>query len=139
MVVLAFFILNGEVSGKTITVDKSGGADYRRIQGAIDAANPWDTIVVRDGTYYENIEINNNLTLKGESKESTIIYGDVKITAGNVKVMGFTITNSSSYAISCYGIDHTLHYVTIKENKIANGKYGGIYISRSLKTTVLTM
>lgn len=75
--------------------------EYPTIQEAVNAANPSDTIFVRAGRYYEWVEIDKGLSLIGENKSITIIDGVgivgavVRVTANNVSISGFTITNSS--------------------------------------------
>ena len=46
-------------SAKTIYVPD----DYERIQWAVDNASAGDTIIVRDGIYYEHVNVNKQLTL----------------------------------------------------------------------------
>ncbi|PWR18205.1 pectinesterase family protein, partial [Zavarzinia aquatilis] len=78
-----------------IFVDDDGGEGaFSTIQGAVEAARDGDIIVIRDGTYAEQVEIDGktNLTLIGE--------GDVKIVAPDSLVE--TATSSTSRAL--YGI-----------------------------------
>ena len=51
--------------GNTLYVGGSGSGNYTKIQDAIDNASDGDTILVFSGTYYENINIQKQLLLKG--------------------------------------------------------------------------
>ena len=77
------------------------------IQHAIDNATAGCTILVRDGTYNENIEVDKELTIKAAS--SPIIDGSYSLTnpafhirAANVTVQGFIVQN-----FICKGADGT--------------------------------
>jgi len=84
----------------TWTVDDDGPADFNNIQEAINNANSSDTILVRNGTYYENLIVNKTVSLIGENMEATIIDGGgagnvISITGvNNVSIQGFTIRRS---------------------------------------------
>ena len=72
--------------------------DYSKIQRAVDSAAAGDTIIVRDGVYVENININKQLTLRSENGSANCIvkaatyYDDVfHVTADYVNIYGFTI------------------------------------------------
>ncbi len=85
--------------------DGTIGWPYCRIQYGIDNASDGDTIIVFQGTYYENqITINKALTIQGAGWASTIIDGSyatltscglIRIIAnGNVILNGFTVRNA---------------------------------------------
>ncbi|MGQ9565046.1 MAG: right-handed parallel beta-helix repeat-containing protein [Candidatus Bathyarchaeales archaeon] len=82
--------------------------DYSTIQAAVNAANPWDTIIVSNGTYKERVTIDKPLRLIGENRSSTIIDAirgayAVKITSNNVTVSGFTLQNTSFDPFAAWG------------------------------------
>ena len=104
--------------------------NYSKIQEAINAANPGDTIYVRNETYYEHLNVNKPLTLVGESKESTIIDGSgenrtiIEITASNVVITGFTIQNSRSGGTLVAGVKVTRRACNITNNYVTRNKIG---------------
>jgi len=107
--------------------------EYQTIQAAINNANEGDTIIVRSGTYYEDILVEKRLTIQGEDRETTTIVGGgywsvVEIYVGKVKFSGFTVTNGEHGVY----LDHS-DYSTISDVTVFNCKTNGIYgyISRA--------
>lgn len=94
------FVSSYEVSTNNIIyVDDDGGADYTRIQDAIDNASDGNTVYVYSGTYYENIILNKSITLEGEDCNTTIIDGQkiddvIHLTGNSTIIRGFTIMNA---------------------------------------------
>ncbi|MCK4733338.1 MAG: hypothetical protein KAT65_12865 [Methanophagales archaeon] len=114
-VILVMLAFAGCASAKTITVPD----DYSTIQGAVNAADPADTIYVRSGVYIEHVTVGKSLTLTGEDKETTIIDGSgsgkvIHVTADNVDISEFTVQNGK------YGIQLSSNYGTISNNIISN-------------------
>jgi predicted outer membrane repeat protein len=80
--------------------------DQATIQAAIDAANPWDVVVVRAGTYHENLDFGGAaVTVQSEAgPATTIIDGDdnasvVAFVSGedyDAVLSGFTVTDGQS-------------------------------------------
>jgi len=105
--------------GKTITVDGSGAADFARIQDAINNSWHGDIIVVKPGTYKENISfIGRAVTVTSQDPDNPSIVQSAIITAdsdysvtfkwneGNNSVLtGFTITGRG---IFCSGASPTI-------------------------------
>jgi parallel beta-helix repeat protein len=116
--VVALSLLVGVVSATTWTVDDSGSADFTRIQDAINASNPGDTLEVRSGTYYENVNIDKQLTLIGvdTSGGMPVVDGEsgnaIIFSAEGITLDGFEVINKGS--LSCV----TLYYSS--NNMIVN-------------------
>lgn len=74
IVVFIFFNYSNSTLGEELLVSKTG-AQYEFIQAAINSAEPDDTILVKEGTYNENLTISKNLTLKGEDTSLVKVDG----------------------------------------------------------------
>ncbi|CAD7774344.1 Periplasmic copper-binding protein (NosD) [Candidatus Methanoperedenaceae archaeon GB50] len=89
------------------------GETHTTIQGAINAASSGDTIIVRDGTYTENLDVGTaHLTIKSENAENGAATTTVHaasdhvfdITADYVNISGFTVTGATIESKSKAGI-----------------------------------
>jgi len=121
-----------------ITVDDDGGADYTRIQDAIDNASDGDTVFVCNGVYYENLYIDKMINLFGEDKNLTIIDGNrsndvIYVNYSHVRINHFTIRNSGNKDLpemdSGIQLD-TVNYCSMFDNILINNN-NGIYIYNS--------
>ena len=150
------FVLPANTYGTTIEVP----TEVNTIQGAINISNDYDTILVAEGTYYENINfkgkkivVASEFLLDGDTSHisRTIIDGDSLGTVvkfineedSTSQLIGFTIQNGrgENYSVDS-GIDSTgggiaciyssprLLNLTIKNNYAATNG-GGIYIYNS--------
>ena len=106
--------------------------DYARIQWAVDHASAGDIIIVRDGIYYENLNVDKQLTIKSENGSDNCIVdgrgiGDViTLNADGITIEGFTVRNSGSYWPDA-GIEVVSNANKIAYNCITNNVYG-IYL-----------
>ena len=124
----SFLILTAFASvsaAKTIYVPD----DYAKIQWAVDNASAGDTIIVRDGIYYESITVRKQLTIKSENgSENCIVNGSwlkvFNLEADGIRIEGFTITGGY------IGIDICSNKNMIINNIITNNG-DGIYLSDS--------
>ena len=109
-------------------VDDDGGAgiNYTSIQAAVNVAGEGDIIFVYNGTYNENLTINNQLTLKGIGMPLVDAgeYGSaIMVGASGCIIDGFTI-NRSGYSLEDAGIRVESDNNVIKNNIISNNWYG---------------
>lgn len=94
MVTSAFAVLAiGVVSATTWYVEEG-----ESIHAAVDPAKDGDAIIVRDGIYIENVDVNKRLTIKSEDgAASTIVQAAdpsdhiFEVTADYVNISGFTV------------------------------------------------
>ena len=113
--------------------------DFSTIQAGIDGAANGDTVIVRDGTYFELINFNGKaITLQSEhgsaattihgSRAGSVVTFESSEGAGTV-LEGFKVTNGSSYSgggIYCSDSSPALANCTITNNE-AYSHGGGMY------------
>jgi hypothetical protein len=135
-------IVPPEPPARTIPMTIYVPADYSTIQAAINAAINGDIIVVSNGTYNENLSIDKEISLIGNSHLATIINGQGNgnaITLKNVKnvlIKKFTIKAKDKYAIYCSSDIDKDTIVTIKNNVIIDS-YWGIMAENNCQFTIL--
>ncbi|MEK6851200.1 MAG: NosD domain-containing protein, partial [Candidatus Thermoplasmatota archaeon] len=82
-----------------VTVDDSGGADFTRIQDAVDFAQDGYRILVYAGTYRESVLVGKELEIAGEARASVVLDGGrgataLTIRADRVVIHNLTIENA---------------------------------------------
>ncbi|WP_159429227.1 lectin like domain-containing protein [Methanohalophilus halophilus] len=101
------------VLNSTITVNSSGGADFKLIQMAVDAAYPGDAIIVEPGNYTERVSFRkDNLTLKS----STGNPEDVRITSPYPYSKFSNVYNNAVFIMA--------DNITLQDINVTGGFYG---------------
>lgn len=95
--IVCLAMLAAEADATDYVVDENGNGDYTAIQDAINASSDGDTIYVWDGTYTENVVVNQSVTLIGNGTANTTIYAVggpvcVYVASDWVNVTGFNIS-----------------------------------------------
>lgn len=122
MAILLFFIFINLVScgsGRTITVDDDGGADYTTILDAVDNSTDGDVIRIFNGSYKESIIINTSISLIGNGSEDTFITlwnvrFIIEINADDVVVRGLNISNNHQMGILIESDGNIIEYNSIQ-------------------------
>lgn len=116
------------------------GADFCRIQDAVNAASNTDTIQVWSGIYTENVVVNKSVSLCGSGKDGTLVNAlnpnshVFDIQADSVSLAGFKIVNSTGNA----GIHSSnVRFLSISHDQIEFNKIGVWLDFYSEKCTVL--
>ena len=134
---LVWLIVNQFSLADTIIVNANG--QFPSIKNAIDAASPYDTILVDEGTYIEyNIQVTKPLYIIG--RNLPVIDGDhqaeiITIMSDSVLFRGFQVQNVGfSFTKDWAGIKvDNKHYAIIEDNVLLN-TYFGIYLKKSNHT-----
>ncbi len=166
--ILALFasLLIGVQSVKSSSITIVVPDDFSTIQEAVDNAVAGQTIFVRTGVYTEqHITVDKPLSLVGEDSGNTILVGInnirysppyvIQISADDVTVSGFTITNGSLGGIRVETVGSDIQPtgcvitgnnivnntdgistydgkdLTISNNRISNNREYGVYLSTS--------
>jgi nitrous oxidase accessory protein len=114
---------------------------YQHIQDAIDIAKKGDTIYVYNGTYFENLAVDNEIQIYGENREKTTIRnrgsGDViYIASSNVSIEEFTIEHNGTQSKDA-GIKNELYagHLSLSNNMIRYCREG-IYLRHSCNNII---
>jgi len=123
LVLVAFLLFCISVSRAAVVYVPN---DYPTIQQAVDAATAGDTIVVRDGVYVENIDINKPLTITSENGSANCIVQAAdpydyafEVTADYVNITGFTVEGATA-GLFLYFANHC----NVSNNSLSNNEYG---------------
>jgi parallel beta-helix repeat protein len=114
--------------------------DYETIQWAVDNATAGDMIIVRDGTYLENVKVNiDRLTISSENGSAHTIVKALEedhalaVTANYVSINGLTMKDAKGF--NKVGLYIHAHYCNITNNTALNNPYG-FFLSDSSKNTL---
>jgi len=117
-----------EISSKTYTVGPPGsGADFTKIQDAINAASSGDTIAIWNWLYEENVVVNKSVTIIGTNSNATIVSAFLpnenafSVGASNVTLTGLRIEGANGAS----GIYVSKAYFSnISGNVVQDNKFG---------------
>jgi hypothetical protein len=126
------------VSGRAATpepdfiVAPDGSTDYETIGDALDEAEDGDVILVRPGTYEEEVEFESdqqNIALLGSGPDKTTIdadggYAAVTLRGNGHRISGFTLRGAESHGVYIPDGKHKVEYCLVVENGDR-----GIYLS----------
>ena len=132
MMITTFYMPLLEASPTILRVPE----DYPTIQAAVNAASNDDLIEVHNGTYVENVDVNKRLNIYASDGASiTIVKASnsndhvFEVTANNVTIMNFTVTDATGYHKSGVYLNG-VSYCDISNNVVTNNSFG-IYVYSS--------
>ena len=129
-------LLASSANAANLTVCPNG-CDYSNIQKAINASSNGDTILVKSGTYYENVKVNKKLTLRGIGNpvvDARTSGSAITLSANGITLKGFTATGSNGWEEA--GIKVTSSNNMLIGNNASNSGYSGIFLYSSSNNTL---
>jgi parallel beta-helix repeat protein len=99
------------------------------IEEAINNASSGDVIFVHKGTYYEDIAINKSISLVGEDRDLTVIYGVqgtyvIRVVAGGSSIKDLTVRKNPSNVYQIGAILVSSAGSILEDDRIEDGFYG---------------
>jgi parallel beta-helix repeat protein len=139
MLCMAVFVC-GTAGAATIWVPEGGN---QTIQQAVNNATAGDTIIVRDGTYNENVDVTKRLTIQSQNGSANCIVaaadlGDhvFEVTVDYVNISGFKVTGANDdWKAGVYLNGGSRCNVS---DNTASGNFYGIYLYDSSNSNTLT-
>ena len=116
----------------------------------IASAAPGDTLILADGTYTGDITIDKALTIKGTSKDATIIDGQVNVASNgavvNLETLTITKKGMDSAGVKLTGTsnvvitDALIQYANIVGDNYGNSDYfTGIWLTKTADGSTVTI
>jgi parallel beta-helix repeat protein len=138
-----FLCFSGTSSAVTWYVTENGSANFTMIQDAINISRAGDTIIVTNGTYIENVNVNvSYLTIRsGNGSQSTFIRAKSRsdhvfeVTADYVNISGFTVMNATNQPNAGIYLGSDVDHCTITDSTVSNN-YIGISLDASCENTI---
>ena len=144
-VTILVLCLVGTASATNWSVDGSGGADFTRIQDAINNASDGDSIMVHSSVYYENVVVDKSVTLKGIGHPVVDAGGEenaIMLCADGITLVGFKVTNAERSYATLVEDEYGAGIKVISSNNIITGNTAsnnhgtGIYLRDSSNKTI---
>ncbi|MFR2586111.1 MAG: InlB B-repeat-containing protein [Bacilli bacterium] len=144
------FLMPFMVNAASSITNETMGDTYGTITEAINAASSGDVIKLPDGTYAGDITIDKAITLKGSSKDGTVIKGQINVSSGNkdVNIDSLTISNKGmdTAGIKVTGKSKiTVKNAVIEYTGYTDSNYGnsdfftGIWLTKTADSSTLTV
>ena len=138
-----FLCFSGTSSAVIWYVTENGSANFTMIQDAINISSAGDTIIVTNGSYIENVNVNvSYLTLRSENgSNSTFIRAKSRsdhvfeVTADYVNISGFTIMNATNPVNAGIYLDSDVDHCTITDSNVSKNHIG-ILLNHSCGNTI---
>ncbi len=108
--------------------------DYPTIQAAVDAVNAGDTIIVRNGTYTENVIVNKSISLRGIEYPVVDAGGSgigIYVKSDRANIIGLKVIHGDKSDYYSSGIYLRYASNSTVSRCIVSGFYNGIWLLRS--------
>ena len=116
--------------------------DHSTIKMAVFFANEGDTIIIRDGTYKENVEVKKALTIRSENGAASTTISATRsddhvfyVTSDYVNISGLTVGGATGDDKAGIFLKDNVDHCTISENTVSDNYYG-ICLSGSAGNTI---
>ncbi|MGB3460045.1 MAG: NosD domain-containing protein [Halobacteriota archaeon] len=139
-----FLCFSGTSSAVTWYVTENGSANFTMIQDAINISSTGDTIIVTNGSYIENMNVNvSYLTIRsGNGSQSTFIRAKSRsdhvfeVSADYVTISGFTIMNATNPDNAGIYLGSDVDHCTIADNNVSYNHIG-ILLDASCENAII--
>ena len=99
--------------GRTLVVAQDGSGDYVQIQPAVDAARPGDTVMIRSGTYTEDVSLRSGVILRGKSSDTTEV-----VAATERALIANSVEDTSVFDLGFRGGPAGRHVVRLRNSRV---------------------